>query len=226
MKITAGILLLAVGFLAPHAAQAQGTTYISNLNRPSTGSFAIGSDAWFAGQFHTGMNTSGYDLNSVRLQMNTPTGNPSGFSVSIYTESNVSPRPPEMFLGNLTGLDPSTAGVFTFATSGIKLSPSTDYYIVLRSATPAASGSYSVSLADASFPNNFDSSEGWIPGPYYLTSIDGSSWTSHRLVSRLQFAVQATAIPEPSAISLLLLGIGGLAYACRRSGKNVLVEGK
>ena len=71
--------------------------------------------------------------------MNTASGNPSGFNVSLY--SSLSGEPYNN-LGNLVGSDPSVGGIFTYTANGLTLSPSTDYFIVLTAATPVAEGAY------------------------------------------------------------------------------------
>jgi hypothetical protein len=57
--IIGGIIVLAVVLSAPQITQAQGTTYLSNLGEPSTGSLAVGSDSWLAVSFGTGTNVGG-----------------------------------------------------------------------------------------------------------------------------------------------------------------------
>src|ERR1039457_5454895 len=66
--------------------QAQGTiTYLSNLGQASTGSRAVGSDLWLAESFLTGTNAGGYLLDSVQLGMTNASGNPSGFTLMLYS---------------------------------------------------------------------------------------------------------------------------------------------
>ena len=62
-----GVIVLVFGFLAPQITQAQGTIYLSNLDQPSTGSLAVGSDSWIGVPFLTGNNVGGYVLNSFQL---------------------------------------------------------------------------------------------------------------------------------------------------------------
>ena len=66
------ILALVLAVLSPPVAQAQGTTYVSSLGLPSTGSASVGSDSWVAEGFWTGPNAAGYLLNSVQLVSEMP----------------------------------------------------------------------------------------------------------------------------------------------------------
>src|SRR5476649_23015 len=84
--INGGIIILMTALLCPQTIEAQGEiTYMSDLGISSVGSNPIGSDSWFATGFFTGTNPGGYMLNSVQLPMTAATGNPSGFTVMIYT---------------------------------------------------------------------------------------------------------------------------------------------
>jgi hypothetical protein len=144
-KATIGsVIVLAVGLLAPQIVQAQGTTYLSNLGQPSSGSFPVASDKWIAQSFGTGTNSGGYMLNSVQLLMVAASGSPSSFDVSIYhvmADSGVGIIPVNS-LGSLNGADPGAGGIFTYTASDIALLPETFYFIVVTSATPSAQGAY------------------------------------------------------------------------------------
>ena len=84
--IMSGVITFAVVLLAPQFVRAQGTmTYLSNLDQASPGSLAVGSDSWLAALYFAGTNASGYDLNSIQLGMANASGNPSGFTVMLYS---------------------------------------------------------------------------------------------------------------------------------------------
>ncbi len=99
-------------------AQAQGTLYVSNLSQTPTGSASIGNDARIAQSIVTGTNPGGYSLNSIQLLMDTASGSPNGFTVSIYSSLNGLPY---QNLGNLVGSIPSSGGVFAYTASGLEL---------------------------------------------------------------------------------------------------------
>jgi hypothetical protein len=135
MKKTTLILFASVSLLLTDMAQAQSTLYISNLGQTPTGSAAIGSDSWIAQGFGTGSDAGGYILNSVQLLMDGASGDPNGFTISIYNKSGNSPQDN---LGNLVGSDPLAGGIYSYTASDIILSPSTAYYIVITAAMPIA----------------------------------------------------------------------------------------
>lgn len=205
--IIGSIIASVLGLMTPQTIRAQGTVYLSNLGQTSTGSYAVGIDSWLAAAFSTGGNTGGYVLNSVQLEMTDASGNPSGFSVMLYG-TNGSPFGinPGGSLGTLNGsANPSIAGIFTYTpASSLMLSPNMDYFIVLTATTATANGAYNWSIEDTARPD----SNGWL-GYGVLQSSDGqSNWRFLDIGTYSEFAIMATAIPEPSVLGLL--GLGGL----------------
>ena len=118
MKTILIVILPIIGLFAVQRISAQGTLYVSNLGQGPTGSTAIGSDSWIAQVFVIGTNSGGYALNSIQLLMNPASGNPTDFSVSIYSSLS-----PIYDLGSLSGSGPAAGGIFTYTASGITLSP-------------------------------------------------------------------------------------------------------
>jgi hypothetical protein len=207
-----GVIIMAAGLLAAPTAHSQGTVYISSLGQPSSGSLAVGSDSWQADMFETGNNPGGYALDSIELNTTTPSGDPSGFTVMIYLGNGGLAAPaPGSYLETLAGsTDPVPAGDFAYDSAGLMLSPSTYYFIVLTAGTSVANGAYAWSVENTAPPV---SSDGWPNGGRLLTSSDGSSWNN--IPGIPQFAVTATAVPEPD--TLVLMGLPGLLFfACRR----------
>ena len=214
---------------APLLVRAQGTIYLSNLGQASAGSFAIGSNSWVAAGFETGANASGYLLNDIQLLMTDASGNPSNFTAMLYRPAaggSSQVALPGISLVTLNGsLNPVNAGTYTYIpASSFTLSPNYEYYIVLTAATAIANGAYEWSYAGA---NSYNPSGGWSsPGQYgdYWTSSNGSipSWNS--TANFPQFAIDATAIPEPSASWLLFLG-SGVFYVCARHKRRIAQQG-
>jgi hypothetical protein len=209
-RIVNAIGVCAIGLAAPQIVQAQGTTYLSNLNLTPTGSNPVGSDSWLAAGVYTGNNTGGYTLNSVQLALTGASGNPSGFSVMLYAnDGNPFGENPGSSLGTLTGsLNPVSGGVYTFtADSSITLLPSTQYYIVLTAGTSIASGAYSWNYTGTS---SYQPGDSWVAS-VTLSSNNGSVGSWYRLGANAiydfsQFAITATPVPEPSPKTLLGLG--------------------
>ena len=215
--ISNSVIVFVIVFLSPQIIQAQGVVYLSNLGQAANGSLAVGSNSWLAAGFITGTNVGGYALNSVQLGMTDASNNPSGFKVMVYSEVSKTGAFPGNSLGILTGsLNPTAGGIYTFIpVSGLMLSSDTTYFIVLTAGTAVANGAYGWSFMNQSSYNPGDS---WL-GTVTLSSKDGTSLSWTRLGSSpqydfSQYAINATAIPEPGVLSLL--GLGGLGFLWQR----------
>jgi hypothetical protein len=147
------------------------------------------------------------------------TGSPSGFTVMLY---NQSPVPSAIFPGSsletLNGsANPSTSGIYTYSdASNLVLSPNTSYYIVLTAGTTVANGAYDWSLAGI---DSYNSSGGWAANGGRVYTFNGSYWTGSPSAFP-QFAIDATAVPEPGFLSLLGLGSLGFLWL-RRKAKTI-----
>ena len=210
-------LILTVGFFQ---ASVQATLLISNLGKPSSGAIAAGSNSWLGQIFYNnGRNFSeggidnGFHVDSVQLLMSNPIGNPTGFSVGIYSSASRSEGPGPL-IGFLSGATPDSAGVYTFTAPNIPLASLTVYWLVVSGGTSVDQGSYSWNLAAN---KSYDSDNGSVMASYYDSSSNGSLWTRNGSTP-LQFAVYVTAIPEPS--SLVLLGLGGSFLFTRLACKS------
>jgi hypothetical protein len=212
------------GLFGPDVGNAQGTiTYLSNLGQTSAGSSPVGSDSWLAASFGTGSNAGGYLLNSVQLGMMNASGNPSGFTVMIYSASGHLDILPGSSLGTLAGSsDPAAGDIYNYTASpNFTLLPNTAYFIVLTDATTVAGGAYNWSYSSTF---SYNPNGGWeapliFGAVFNYQSNDGSDWNLSG--GYPQFAINATPAPEPGVISLFALG--GLLVAFRRR-KASLVE--
>ena len=218
-RITTFCLIVLLISFAQQSLRAQGTmAYFSNLGQTSSGSLAVGSDSWLAALFITGTNSGGYTLDSIQLGMANASGNPGNFAVMLYGNGNY-PGAIDIGtnLGTLNGsLNPVSSGIFTYTTaSNLILSPMTEYFIVLTAATVVANGAYNWSYVSTDFYSPID---GWSSRGVFetvLTSSDGLSWSPNLSSGHYaQFAINATAIPEPGVIGVL--GLGGLAFLWHR----------
>jgi len=208
---------ITAGLSIPQMAPAQSIVYLSNLDQPSAGSLSVGSDLWYAATFITGPNTGGYLLDSVQLEMADASGSPSGFTVMLYAQSSLLGGIfPGNSLGTLNGsANPSTTGIYTYTpASNLTLSPNTDYFIVLTAGTTVANGAYEWSDQNTGSYNPVDNWHTVVP----LWSSNGSSWHAPGPpFDSLQYAITATAIPEPSPSWLLLIGSGIFIYIRARN---------
>ena len=119
-------------------------------------------------------------------------------------------------LGSLNGSsDPSTAGIYTYTASDIVLESSTTYWIVIECTTSLTVGSYTWSETDrTSYSGNWDLGMG------HYSSNNGSTWG--RTTYICQYAINATAVPEPSTVALLALGAGVLWQVRRKQNDGCL----
>jgi len=216
--IISGIIASVLGLLAPQIIQAQGTTtYLSNLGQPSAGSQPVGSNSWLAATILTGHNRAGYSLDSIQLAMTDASGNPSGFTVMLCSNAPIALGPGPV-LGTLNGsLSPVSSGIYTYTpASNLTLTPNSQYFVVITAGTAVADGAYAWSLAGAP---PYDPVTGWVEVGGIFTSSNGSSWPLPT-DGYFQFAINATAVPEPSTLRLLALG-GFFLVRHRRKGKAV-----
>jgi hypothetical protein len=215
-KLIINYVVASASLIIAQIAQAQGTMYFSSLSPNTTGNIPIGSDSWPAAGFITGINAEGYLLDSIQLAVINATGNPNGFTVMLYDSISDSSVHPGSSLCTLSGsANPSTADIYTYTPAAdLFLPPSTSYFIVLTASTTIANGTYEWS--QSSFPPS--SSGGWgaaING--VLSSSNGASdWSFTPYSGIAQFAITASAIPEPSPSWFLLFGSGVLFYVRRR----------
>ena len=207
------IIVILIALVVPQITQGQGTTYVSNVGQASIGSSAVGSDSWLTAVFETGNSSGGYILDSIQIAMSGASGIPAGFTVMLYSGFIPSSR-----LATLNGSpNPSTAGVYDFTgPPGLVLAPGY-YNIVLTTGTPIANGAY-----EWSYGGTYNTSGGW--AGYFIgafnsfRSTDGSSWFSAG--QSFQYAINATAVPEPGVSALLALG--GLCFLWLRRKANAV----
>jgi hypothetical protein len=206
--IISSTIVLVFGLLTPHTTQAQGIVYLSSLDQTSASSIAVGSNSWLGVAFRTGANAGGYLLNSIQLGMADDSGNPSSFTVMLYSSIPLGDFFPGTDLGTLNGSStPATSGIYTYTpVSTLALSPQTAYFLVLTAGTAIADGAYNWSVATSGNTQNggWQSPIGLTRGDNY-NSVDGSSWTVANITPP-QFAITATAIPEPGILSLFGMG--------------------
>ncbi len=200
-QVTILSIFSVIGLLLSLTVRAQGTLYVSNRAQTPTGDAAIGSNSWVAQTIVTGNSSGGYVLNSVQLLTDVAAGTPGGFVVSLYSKTgdphslHIPGDSPQSSLGSLVGSDPAAGGIFTYTASGIMLSPSTFYFVVVTAATPTSEGAYFWSGE-----GNLIQSNGFTIDDSNFTSTNGSIWTSHLRKIVFQLGIYATAVPPPNLI--------------------------
>lgn len=199
------VILLGISIFLRVEAQAQGsTTFLSNLGQSPNAADSVGSDSWLATGFRTGSVANGYSLDSIQINLGDALGNPSGFTVMLYTSSGVAVDPGSK-LATLTGpVNPTASGTYSYTpSSSLTLLPTTFYFVVLTAGTSTANGAYEWDHAAA---NNYNPNGGWASLGGGWTSSNGTTWNDSSAVFS-QFAINATAAPEPGTWGLLALGV-------------------
>ena len=216
-------MAVAVGMMAA-GMTSRAETVLSNLTATisSTQFFEYGT--WSAQSFDT--NAQAWVLNAVTISSDTTNAffNTGNFFVDIYDSSGIgNSRIPGTLLGQLSGTDkPFPTGEYTYTTSGISLSPSSRYWLVMGVSSGTAN--YDLNYAEDvaatgvwSYPYG-----GGFGGIVAESTNQGGSWSlSNYGPFLLEFDATVAAVPEidpasfGSALSLVL-GALGLAERKRR----------
>jgi hypothetical protein len=198
MKKLFSLIVLATFLRCSLIVHAQGTLYDSNLGGYISTVAADSSD-WSAQGFETGSTIAGYVLDSIQVQMAAANGNPSGFTLSLFSALNGLPF---QSLGVLSGsVNPANAGVYSYDASALNLTlaTSTPYFLVESATSPSSQGSYEWDITRGSANGLY----GWQNLPPEFTSDSGSDW-NQGVRTMFDMAIYATAVPEPPQWALLL----------------------
>ena len=118
-------------------------------------------------QFTTGSNTGGYEIDTVRLQLQVPAGTTP--KVSIYSDSSGQPGTSLKELSNPSTIPTSTAWA-EFDASDYRLNPTTSYWIVIGRASGTNSVNYKTTESTAEDPGT---KPGWSIGNRLSKSQSG-----------------------------------------------------
>jgi len=122
-QVSTAILFVMVGLCSCMTTHGQGT-FVSNLDRPTTGNFSVAADAWLATWFRTGTASGGYLLDSLQLSMAPASGTPQGFTVMFWDFRL------DQSIATLTGPTPLTGGIFTYTASSVRHACTIDRVLV------------------------------------------------------------------------------------------------
>lgn len=202
-------------------------TAVSNLAQPNDGSLnsnvgTFGTTGSASAQgFMTGANALGYALDSVTLGFISPGGfgSPGDLRVELWDDDSGSPG---SVIAEFGINNPDSAGDFTFPLIGsFTLQPNTHYFI--SASTPDASTSgQNTYFWRATMSTSLDAGglAGWSIDDGFRTSApvwdpnDSTPWNGPH-ANVLQVAVEATAIPEPACVTIVLVGAGLLLARSR-----------
>lgn len=190
------------------------TVMVSNLAETTFSSFPVG--VWWAGnRFITDSSAPSFQLDSVTLSMDAASATDGGFFVAIYSDGIGEPG---SLLGTLSGSsNPAAAGQYTCLSTGLSLAANTSYWVVAGAGS--GGGTYNWNLTGDPFSYT---------GPWQIPATDthitsfsagGDNWNTLPNDSfPRQFSISATAVPEPT-ISTLLMMAGTLALGIVRRRK-------
>jgi len=194
------VLLAGVAFLGP----ARADEVYNNLGASGASVDTPGSD-WgpLANSFSTG--SSAMDLTSLTVILE---GTPSDGTTTAYLLSDSSTSPGDILetIGTFSEADLSSEpALYTLATSYI-LSPDSRYWIELTSDDNSAGWQWTS-----------DASGVGVAGEFFASFQGSGMWNVFTNANGpYQMEVEGTAVPEPSALLLLLLGVGTLVWFSAR----------
>ena len=130
MQATLRAAFAATALLAS-ASSAQLTVLSDNLSEIEAGPEPVGTQTWITASF--GTDAHAYNLTNIELELQTTPEKLGNAVVDIYTSVGAGVGQPGVLVGSLTGPGSFSGSPFTFTASGIVLSASTTYWVVLKS---------------------------------------------------------------------------------------------
>ena len=173
--------------------------------------------------FTTGNAATGYALENVTIEFSDKDGSPSGNIVVALHEADTtnSSNPKDTALATLTGSNPDTAGLYTYACagSGCDLARNTTYFIVM-SAPSVSSDSYEMLVTESADETPYPATGGWSIADEGRSKEDTRDWRSsflgavpilHIAANELPPSLTASSVTTTTA-TLTLLGHTGNWY--------------
>jgi hypothetical protein len=200
--------LFFVGGLVPGSSAG---VVLSNLEQPGFSSSPLSTAFWFGNRFVTDGSAAAFVLERVTLSLapGIPPDASSNLFVAIYSDDGAHPG---TLLESLSGsFRPTTAGDYTYASTGLGLAPNASYWVVAGVMTGA--GNYAWEVTES---NLFTGTWSIPPTATHIYSFNqGGQWEPAQNGFPRQFGISAVAVPEPSIAAFLGLGIGAW-IVCRR----------
>jgi hypothetical protein len=205
------VKLSLVSFTLLAALCAGATTLSDNLAASTFGAEQVTGPNWLTAGFRT--DSSSYVLSSVTVLMQQDT--PGTLNLALYSNTTMQPAnqlgfQPGAPLGSITATKsfPSLFGPVTFSGNHLMLAPNTRYWLVMSA---PVSGTYEWAFEEGNGGSGVGFYSSWGD-----SGDSGTSWfTSSE--QPMQMTVIGTAIPEPVAFWLILLGGAVLTRARFRS---------
>lgn len=196
-------------------------TYISNLTQPPPqppASFVIslmqnlgGGVNQYAQSFTTGNTAIAFELESIVLSMySLGQAEEGGFNLSIY-DNNVAA--PGSALGALAGsASPVLTQEYTYTASGITLSASTTYWIVVSNNSMTTPYGWKLANEAATVTS------GWATPLSFSSRQGANAWAEYPVAvpESLRYSLNASPVPEPGSVGLLMMGAGAAFLLKRR----------
>lgn len=180
---------------------------VSNLAAGALGGITRAQNQFIGQAFTTGTG-AGFHLDHVTLGFGSGTG-PMNFSVTL--RANTGGNLPGEVLATLSGPTTVSSGLLNYSAEGVTLDPETMYWVT-----------WGFTSGTGNFLTNTGSgvTEGaWTLYNRYAVSFNDTTWFESSQGYYMQFAVAATAIPEPSTYAALA-GLAALGLALWRRQKT------
>jgi hypothetical protein len=181
------------GMFAPQLTSAQGrVTFLDNTGQTVAGNNGVGlggAGSRIDVQFQTGTNAGGYTLNSISFLMANANNNTGAAQIGVLADEYGA----SLFLPFIASPGPTNAGLYTYLVPSVTLAANTDYWLMFNN---KGIGPFQWSYASTTAAATVD---GWS-----ITGNTGPVGTTP--VGIPMFAINATAVPEPSSVALLVIG--------------------
>ena len=201
---------LPLAFCLALASESMAQTQVSTLGGSLPDTLITTPVNWYAVSFVT--DAQPYSLNSVTLRLGSA-DTPANFTAVLYNITTSGPIAPLENLGGPRGIPiPNTQTDLTFPSAGTLLEPNTRYSVVYHSIdAPAFIGYFGSWHGEGRWPTDPASLR------CFFSNNAGDQWVGFG--PPFAFSVNATPVPEPAPLALLVAGALALGLYIRRVRK-------